>query len=412
MTLFRTRVMFAIPSLSRGGAGGGQGGPEGVFATLLREIDTDRFEPLLVVHDAQRSNLIDIVADRARVISLAGPSGSLHPHSRLLERYPVLDLVKVVRASRPHIVLSTLRMNATVALAKPLLPRATRFVARVENNMSGHLETQRTTSTGPKVALIERLQSLTLRSADQVIAQSPAMRDDLRGRFGHKVGAKTVTLPNPVDIAGLQARARMTPSVPLPSRGTPQLVSVGRLHRQKGYDLLLPAFQQLLQRWPKAGLWLIGEGPDRAKLETQAVELGLQERIQFLGFISDPAPHVRAADVYVCSSRYEGFSNAMAEALALGTPAVASAGPAGGDDLITADCGIVVPSLTAANLADGMDAALRREFDPAAISASCQRRFSASSVTRRYESLLDAVAGMVVPAQPIDENEETPCQGH
>jgi glycosyltransferase involved in cell wall biosynthesis len=178
------------------------------------------------------------------------------------------------------------------------------------------------------------------------------------------------------------------PPEPPPRPGEPQLVTVGRLHRQKGYDLLLPAFADVLRARPDARLRILGEGPDRDALARQAAELGITDRVDLLGFIGDPAPHLAAADLYVCSSRYEGFSNALAEALAVGTPAVAPDGAAAGGDLLTAHNGVLIAEASPTALADGIGQALTTTFDREAIIGDCRTRFSRDAVVLRYQDVI------------------------
>lgn len=124
-------------------------------------------------------------------------------------------------------------------------------------------------------------------------------------------------------------RLAFTPNpVPAVSEGPhaalhgPAILAVGRLHRQKGLDVLLEAFA-----CARAGDWqlyLVGEGSDHAKLEAQARTLGVSERVHFKGVTADPAPYYRAADMFVLPSRHEGTPNALMEAMAYGLPVIVS----------------------------------------------------------------------------------------
>jgi glycosyltransferase involved in cell wall biosynthesis len=384
----RIRVVWAIPNLSRGGAGEMQGGPEGVILNLLRATDRTRFEAYLVLHEAAQSNLVSSVPDDIPVLSLAPAGRHLLPRTELQTRHPVPDMVRAIRLLKPDVVLSTSRMDGTSALAKPWFPPTTALVCRVANNLAGALETQRRHSSRLKVAAVGGLHRLVLRRADAVIAQSTAMRRDLMAHAGGQRCAPIVTIPNPVDVRGLNMRAAAPMSRPL-RKGHPQLVSVGRLHRQKGFDLLLPAFARLLEHWPGAGLWLIGEGPDRRELEATIERLDIGRSVELLGFLDNPGPYVRAADLYVCSSRYEGFPNAMAEALAVGTPAVAPAGAAAGHDVITPETGVLIPESSVDALAAGVATVLARPgLDRNGVRSSCAHRFGMEQVARRYEAVI------------------------
>lgn len=171
------------------------------------------------------------------------------------------------------------------------------------------------------------------------------------------------------------------------SAGRPLVLTAARLDAQKGHPVLLRAAVEL----PEADFLLAGEGPDRAKLEALAVELGVAERVRFLGRRDDIAELLAAADVFALPSLYEGSSLAVLEAMAARRPVVSSA-IGGTDELIDDDRdGLLVPPGDAAALA----AALRRLFSDrelreslaAAARARVERDFTPLAMTRRVEAV-------------------------
>jgi glycosyltransferase involved in cell wall biosynthesis len=119
--------------------------------------------------------------------------------------------------------------------------------------------------------------------------------------------------------------------------GQPLIVCAGRLTVQKGQDLAVRALARL--RTTGARLRLVGEGPDAAKLGELAVELGVADRVEFTGQC-DPRPHLRAADVVLVPSRWEGLSFVLLEAMACGKAVVTTAVAGSG---VVGDAGVVVP---------------------------------------------------------------------
>jgi glycosyltransferase involved in cell wall biosynthesis len=101
----------------------------------------------------------------------------------------------------------------------------------------------------------------------------------------------------------------------------PVLLALGRLHRNKGFDTLLFSLTQL----PDHILWIGGVGPLENELKIMARELGVADRVRFLGWRNDAAALFAAADVFVCSSRHEPFGNIVIEAWMYGIPVVATA---------------------------------------------------------------------------------------
>lgn len=113
-----------------------------------------------------------------------------------------------------------------------------------------------------------------------------------------------------------------------------RIVAVGRCTPQKGFDRLIDAFALIAKDYPNWDIAIIGDGPERPKLEERAAACGLAARIKITGFVSDVERELAAAQVMAFPSRNEGFPNALAEALAMGLPAVGYEGVSGVEDLI------------------------------------------------------------------------------
>lgn len=142
-----------------------------------------------------------------------------------------------------------------------------------------------------------------------------------------KAGCTNVTvIPNPCILNN-------SPFSILHSQFPKTVLAVGRLHEQKGFDLLLQAWQPIEKRYPEWQLRIVGEGPKRAELETQVRELTLRHAI-IAGRTADVAKEYAAASLFVLSSRYEGLPLALIEAMWCGTPCVAFDCPQGPAELL------------------------------------------------------------------------------
>jgi glycosyltransferase involved in cell wall biosynthesis len=178
--------------------------------------------------------------------------------------------------------------------------------------------------------------------------------------------------------------------------GRKVLLAVGRLVDQKGFDWLLMAFRELAQKHPAWDLVILGDGPLRAELESQVLRARLEGRVFLPGRVGNLGEWYSHADLYVMSSRYEGFGNTLAEALAHGLPAVSFDCDTGPRDIIRHDIdGLLAAPEDLQSLAAALDrlmgdAQLRRQFAARAVEA--RDRFSAESVARKWEQLFDEAA--------------------
>lgn len=128
------------------------------------------------------------------------------------------------------------------------------------------------------------------------------------------------TIYNPIDTASILDLSKEPCDITI-SQGI-NIVSVGRLTYQKGYDLLIPILSKLIKEGLDIHLYLLGEGSERKRLEQIIQEENMGNHIHLLGYVKKPYPIMKQMDLFVCSSRSEGYSLVIAEALTLGLPVV------------------------------------------------------------------------------------------
>ena len=154
---------------------------------------------------------------------------------------------------------------------------------------------------------------------DTIVCVSQNVKDSFDELFDYVFDSHV--LYNTVDDAEILEKSRVNLSE-LQNKRRFTVVTVGRLTEQKGYDRLLRIHKNLMAAGNEYDLWILGDGPDRAALEHYVEEQGLSESVKFYGYQSNPYPFLQAADLLVCSSRYEGFSTFVTEGLILGKPIV------------------------------------------------------------------------------------------
>jgi GalNAc-alpha-(1->4)-GalNAc-alpha-(1->3)-diNAcBac-PP-undecaprenol alpha-1,4-N-acetyl-D-galactosaminyltransferase len=194
-------------------------------------------------------------------------------------------------------------------------------------------------------------------------------------------------IPNGAESPPLAGRQ----SVPRDPAGTRWVVAMGRLAPQKGFDLLIDAFSRLSERHPQWSLRILGEGPSRPSLEQLIAAKRLANRVVLSGWEKSPTDVLRQSDLFVLSSRFEGFPNALLEAMACGLPSVSFECDSGPAEIIRNQIdGLLVAPEDVAGLAAAIDLLINDEAVRHRLGMEAMRvvdRFSVAS----YYALWDAV---------------------
>ena len=326
----RLRVLLLIPHLGGGGA-------EQVTALLAKGLSRDKYD----LH-------LGLVTATEAITNEAGVT--IHTLGASRVRKGAFRLLRLVRRVKPDVVLSGMaHLNFLVLLLRPFFPSGTRVLVRQNGTVSADL------SFADLPRYTGLLYRLLYRHADRVICQSQAMARDMAGVLGIEEDLIAV-LPNPVDLDGIRAAA----SNPYEWTGPgPHLLAVGRLSREKGFDLLLEALPAVRKRFPQAGLVIAGAGPEDAALKTECRLLGLEAAVCFAGQMENPYVLFPGATLFVLSSRREGMPNALLEALAGGLAIVALPSSGGVIELLRDRPGTwLAPQISAKALAISMICAL------------------------------------------------------
>ncbi|HWG38947.1 MAG TPA: glycosyltransferase, partial [Candidatus Acidoferrales bacterium] len=233
-----------------------------------------------------------------------------------------LGLVRLIYKVKPDVVFSNIcHMNLALLLVRPLFPRSTRVLVGESTTLSAYL---RQATRRPKTW--SALYRWLYKRADKITCLSDAIKNDLAAQFAVPL-EKLIRIYNPMDWEMVRAASQLGGN-PFAGEG-PHLVAAGRFVREKGIDLLLDAMPGVLTHFPQARLTLLGDGPLEEELKQQAQRLGVGESVNFAGLQQNPWRYFRHANLVVVPSRLDGLPYVAVEALAVGTPIIATDCPGG-----------------------------------------------------------------------------------
>jgi len=361
-------LTLAVPSLALGGA-------ERVVAKMANHW-ADCGEAVTVVTLSGESGdtyPLDQRVTRIALDAMRDSRGPLQAIARNVHRVRLLR--RAIAGSAPETVISfTDRMNVLTLLACRPLGLDTVISERIDPS---RYEIGRAWSW---------LRRRVYPSARALVVQTERVRrqmvDVMRGR-------PIYVIPNAVEARPAVAAAPFPAAEPARGRW---IVAMGRLAPQKGFDLLIDAFSRVAGRHPAWSLKILGEGPDRSALEQLIDVKGLAGRVVLAGWEPDPGSVLRQGELFVLSSRFEGFPNALLEAMACGLPAVSFDCPSGPAEIIRDQIdGILVPPEDVAGLADAIDRTLADEALRRRLAAEAVRvveRFGVERYFARWDAVL------------------------
>lgn len=307
----------------------------------------------------------------------------LAPHaSRALRHLPAL--ARYLARERPAALLSAKTpVNLMALWARRLADVRTRLVISERAQLSAIATADRPAKRSQLPRLVARFYA----DADAIVAISAGVADDLAALADLDRGHIRV-IYNPVVDEHFSVRAaKPAPHPWLSDGGSPVVLSVGRLHRDKDYPTLLAAFARLRAQRP-VRLLILGEGPLRTELEALTRQLGVAADVALPGFCGNPLPAMRQAAVFALTSRSEGFGNVLVEALACGCPVVSTDCPSGPREILDGGrYGRLVPVGDAEALATAIAATLDAPIDRATMKRR-GRVFSARMAAEQYLYLL------------------------
>jgi len=300
------KILFLMPDFNGGGA-------EGVFVQLANYF-TLKYQ----VH--------------FMVLKVSGPnSKKLNTNITLIELKKdssiksIFQINSYIKKNNIDIAIGTLAMAYVIAIANIFGSKKCKYISRIGSIISSNLS---------DISLLKRLimsvYQKVLNFSDIIITQSKSMDEDLK----KYINKKSEVIYNPISSNKILSLAEEKASIVLDSKYY-NIVSVGRLAYEKDYKTAILSVAKLKKKYENIKYYILGDGELKNELYRYSVSLDLKNDIIFTGHLNNPYPIMNNANVLLSTSLYEGFSNAILEALALNVPIVATDCPGGNKEIIS-----------------------------------------------------------------------------
>ncbi|MGV8916162.1 MAG: glycosyltransferase [Kaistella sp.] len=294
-------ILFILPDLETGGA-------ERIVTTLANHLPREEFEVKILLL-RKEGGFLDILKDDVEIIDIQTP--------RI--RHSLIPILNQIRKRKPDIVFSGFgEVNAYLSLFIKFFPKS-KFIARETNVVSKHVIRK-------EIRFFYKFYN----NYHRIICQSEDMQNDLVKNFNIKK-EKIIKINNPVNFEFINEKLATSENPESFKDDFKNIVAIGNLSSRKGFDNLLKVFSHLKNE--KILLHILGDGRDKELLRQMKNDLAL-ENVIFHGQQKNPYQFLKFADLFVLSSRYEGFPNVLLEAGACGTYSLANNCPGGISEII------------------------------------------------------------------------------
>lgn len=301
-------------------------------------------------------------------------------------RYAIFKLIPYLLSEKPAIAISSqTHLNVLIIFIRLLI------------GYPKHLIVQEHITFNAEMAIDKRLQErlrpwlirLFYPFASRFVTVSTAAAKSIHHYAGYKKDIQVIQ--NGLDIALIHSKAKQLPSHLWLNNKVPKLIiGMGRLSPQKNFSELLKAFS-LLENKQNYRLIILGEGPELEKLITISKELDIQDYVDFPGFIENPYSILARADVFILSSKWEGYANVVIEALACGVPVIATDCPGGPSDILAdKPFAKIVAVDDPAAMACAIEDMLAARNDKTQI-AEYAKRFNIKDIAQQYVDLINGL---------------------
>lgn len=352
-------IIFILPDLETGGA-------ERIVTTIANHLPREKFSPKIMLL-RKEGGYLEFLKNDVEIIDLKTQRirNSLKP------------ILSEIRKRKPDIVFSGFgEVNAYLSLFIKLFPK-TKFIARETNVVSQHV-------TRKTIRFFYKFYN----NYDEIICQSDDMMNDLAENFNIKK-EKIVKINNPVDFDFIEKKLAISEQPESFKTHFKNVVAIGNLSSRKGFDNLLKVFSNLKNE--KIRLHILGDGRDKDLLHQMKQDLGL-ENVIFHGQQKNPYQFLKFADLFVLSSRYEGFPNVLLEAGACGTYSLANNCKGGIQEIIQNKINGEISDIENHKyFSEKIIEILAQTHDRTSIKNAIKNRFSKEIILEKYFKIFDEI---------------------
>lgn len=357
------KICFVIPSMKGGGA-------EKMIMNIANYLDKRRYEVKVILFWNEGHNL-DKLDKQIEIIDLKSNLNILG----------LLKLIWMLKVIECDLILTSL--GPLNALISPFLYlfKNKKIIAR-ETNVPSIIHKLQILKGKKIYRIIDVLYKYTYRNYDLIIAQSDDMKNDLIRNY--KISEKKIIkINNLIDEKLIDSLIDEELNY---DKEKINILCIGRLSYQKGFDLLIKQLQYIKNLDLK--VTILGDGEEKESLIKLAKDLHVIDKITFVGFDKNPFKFLKKTDVFLFPSRVEGFPNSLIEALACGVPAIASTSKGGINEIIKSEFnGEIYDFETEVNLEEVIKKVLK--YNRKNIQDDTRKKYRKGSILKQYNVCLD-----------------------
>lgn len=355
------KIAIFIPSLAGGGA-------ERVAVTFANQIAKLGHECHLLVATNSEEQYAKEIEDSVNIHRFEA--------SRVLTSIPALT--KHIKIIKPAVILAIMDYSSIVARLAITLSRRTNTRLYIREAIS--IEFKQENQPHKLRNVTKPLIDYAYRHADGIVSPSKELALSIKNAYPAQKNIKHIN--NPVVTDQFDTLLLKRPESLPWQKGSKTIISAGRLSIQKDFITLIKAFN-IVRRKLDCKLIILGEGSERKHLLKFITDNNLMEHCYLPGFIPNPLPYFRQADLFVLSSKHEGLPNALIQALACGTKAVSTNCPTGPAEILdNGNFGILVPVGDYEKMAVAIEKSLTIESDQNTITQEIKYRYDAVNATK------------------------------